>query len=73
MNNVNGFDLLINFIFLLIPQLGVILPKAQDLVISFRLGEGKNIPQLHLRAIHIRSETFLLQDKIGQIKNLTVK
>ena len=37
------------------------------------LYEGENLPQLYLRALHIRSENFLLQDKTGQINNLTGK
>ena len=57
----------------MIPQLGVLGTKAQDFVISSRLGEGEKIPQLHLRALHIIGEILLLQDKIGQINNLTGK
>ena len=57
----------------MIPQLVVLVPKYQDLVISFCLGEGETIPQLHLRALQIRSEISLLQDKTGKINNLTGK
>ena len=48
MNNENVFDLLIAVVFAMIPWLGGIGPKAQDLVIYFCLGEGRIIPQLHL-------------------------
>ena len=54
-------------------QLGVIGPKYQDLVISFCLGERETIPQVHLIDLQIISEIFLLQDKTGQINNLTGK
>ena len=53
--------------------LGGLGPKYQDIVISFCLYEGENIPQFHLRALHIRSENILFQDKTGKIKNLTGK
>ena len=36
----NGFKLLIEFFFAMSPQLGGLGHKAQDLVISFRLGKG---------------------------------
>ena len=55
------------------PQLGVFVTKAQYLVISFFLGEGETIPQFHLRAIHIKSEIFLLQDITVKTNNLTGK
>ena len=54
-------------------QLGVLRPKTQDLVISFCLCKGETIPQFHLRALHLRSENFLLQDKTGKINNLKDK
>ena len=73
MNNDNGFDLLIAVVFATSPQLGGLGPKAQDLVIYFRLGEGETLPQLHLRALHNRSENFLFQYQTGKIKNLTGK
>ena len=73
MNNDNGFDLLIDVVFGMGTQIGRIVPKHQDLVISFSLGEGENIPKFHLRALQIRGENFLLQDKTGQINNLTGK
>ena len=34
---------------------------------------GENLPQFHLRYLHIRSETFLLQNEIAQIKQLIAK
>ena len=64
MNNYNGSDLIIGVLFAMSPQLGVIGPEAQDLMISFILGEGETFPQFHLGYLHIRSEIFLLQDKI---------
>ena len=73
MNHYNGFDLLVAVVFSVSPQLGMLWPKAQDLVISFRHGEGETLPQFHLRALQIRSEIFLFQDKTGQINNLTGK
>ena len=56
----------------MIPQLGGLVPKSIDLVITFCLAEGENIPQFHLRALQIRSGIFLLQNKTGQIKILQV-
>ena len=73
MNNENVFYLIIAFIFYMTTQLGGLVPKSQDLVISFRLSEGETLPKLHLRALQIISEIFLLKDKTGQIKNLTGK
>ena len=73
MNNDNEFDLLIAIVFSMSNQLGGLLTKAQDLVIHFLLGEVETLPQFHLRAFHIRNEIFLLQDKPGQINNLTGK
>ena len=62
MNNDNLFDFIISVVFAsMSPQLGVLGPKSQDLVVSFTLVEGENIPQFHLRALQIRSEIFLLQ------------
>ena len=57
----------------MITQLGRLGPKAQDLVITFRFCEGKTLPQLHFRALQIRSKIFLLQDETGKINNLTGK
>ena len=73
MNNNNIFDLLIAVVFGMSPQLGGLGPKSQDLVILFFIGEGENPHQLNLRALHIRSENFLLQYKTRQINNLTGK
>ena len=41
MNNVNIFDLIIYVVFDMIPQLGGIGPKSEDIVIPFRLGKGE--------------------------------
>ena len=62
MNNDNGFDILITVFFDMITQLGGLGLKAHDLVLYFRLGEGKKIHQFRIRALQIRSEIFLLQD-----------
>ena len=73
MNKNNGFDLLIGFVFAMTQQLGGIGAKDQYLVIPFCLCEGEIFPRFHLRALHVRSEIFLLQYKTGQINNLTDK
>ena len=73
MNSDNVFDLLIYVLFTMITQLGGLGHKVQDLVISFRLGKVKTLPQLHLRALQTRSDFFLLQDDTVQINNLTGK
>ena len=70
-NNDNGFDLIIAVVFTMIPQKRVLGSKAQYIVIYFCLAEGETLPQFHLRALQIRSTNFLLQDKTGQINNLT--
>ena len=57
----------------MIPQPVGLGTKNQDLVISFCLVEGENIPQLNLRALQIRSEILLLQDETEKIDNLTGK
>ena len=51
MNIDNVFDLIIYVVFAIIPQLGGLVPKYQDLVIDFSLVEGKTIPQFHIRDI----------------------
>ena len=51
----NGFDHLVTVVFSIIPQLGVIGTKSQDLVISFFLGEGESLPGLHIRALQARN------------------
>ena len=73
MNNDNDFDLLIDVVFAMSTQIGGLGTKAQEPVIYFCLGECETLPQLHLRALQIRSEMFLLQDKTRQINNLTGK
>ena len=45
MNNDNEFDLLIAVVFVISTQLGGIVPKAQDFVISSYLGEREKIFQ----------------------------
>ena len=73
MNIHNIFDLLVTVFFAMSPQIGLIGPKYQGLVISFCLGKGETIPQSHLRYIQARSKIFMLNDETGQIKNLTGK
>ena len=73
MNKYNVYDLLIAVVFAIIPQLGGLGPKSQDLVISLQIGEVETIPQLNLRAIQIRSEMFLLEDDILQKNYITGK
>ena len=74
MNNDNVFDIIIYFVFAaLIPQLGLLRPKYQYLVISFPLGEGETITQFHIKALQIINEIFLLQYETGKIDNLTGK
>ena len=51
MKNENGFDLIISVIFAMSLQLGELVTKAQELVISFRLGERETIPQFYLKAL----------------------
>ena len=52
----NGFELLIAVVFSMIPQLGGLGPKYQDLLIPLQLDEGETISYFHLRALSIRSE-----------------
>ena len=73
MNNDNVFYLLIYVVFDISNQIGGLGTKSQDLVISFCLGEVETLPQFQIRALHIRSEIFLLQDETGQINNLIGK
>ena len=73
MHYYNGFELLIAFSFSAIPQLGGIGPKAQDLVISFCLGEGESLPYFHLRDLSIRSELVLMIYQTRNINKLTGK
>ena len=40
----------------MIPQLGGLRTKSQELVISFCLDEGENTPQFHLKDIQFISE-----------------
>ena len=57
----------------MIPQLGGLVPKAQDTVISFRLNEGETITQFHMRALQIKSEIFLLKDEPRKIINIKIE
>ena len=69
----NGFEIIIAVVLSMVPQLGGLGPKAQDLVIPFRLGEVEPLPYIHLISLAIRSELVLIIYQIGQIKNLTGK
>ena len=73
MNNDNVSDLIISVVFAMSTQLGGIGPKFQELVISFCLGEEKNLSQFLLRALQVRSEMLLLKYETRQINNLTGK
>ena len=73
MNKNNGFDLFIDVVFSMSPQLVLLGTKAQDLLASFRLGEGETLSQFHIIDLQVRSEIFLFQYGTGQIKNLTGK
>ena len=69
----NGFEILITVVFVMSPQLGVLGPKAQDLLIPFRIGEGEPLSDFHLIALAIINELVLMRDQTGQVKNLTGK
>ena len=73
MNIDHIFGIRITVVIATIPQLGVLWPKAQALLISFRLSEGETLPKSHVRDLQVRSEIFLLKDETGQINNLTSK
>ena len=73
MNIDNGFELLFAVVFATSPQLVGLGPKAQDLVIYFRFGEGETLPQFHLRTLQARGERFLLNCKTGIVNNITGK
>ena len=57
------FDLIIAVLYSMSPQLGGLVPKAQDVVIYFCLGEGGNLPQFHLKTLQERSEKLYLKMK----------
>ena len=57
----------------MIPQLGGLGPKAQDLVIPFRLGEGEILSDFHIRALVIISELVLMRYQTVHINNFTGK
>ena len=67
----NGFELLIEVVFYMSPQLGGIAPKSQDNVIPLCLGEGESRPHFHLRSLSIICELVLMRDKTVHINNLT--
>ena len=69
----NRFELLIAVVFSMIPKLGGLGPKPQDLVILFLLGEEKPPPYFHLRALAIRSELLLTKNHTGHINKLIRK
>ena len=63
MNIDNVFDLIFDVVFFMSPQLGGILPKDQDLVLSICLCEGVTLQKLHLRSLQVKSGFFLLNDE----------
>ena len=69
----NGSEIIIAVVFYMNPQLGGLGPKAQDLVIPFRLGEGEPLPDFHLIALVIISELLFRIYQTGQINNITRK
>ena len=71
MNIDNVFDLIMDVVSSISPQVGGLKPKSQDPVISFRLGEGVTLPKFKLRALKSWCENFLLKDKTRNINNLT--
>ena len=73
MNNNDVFGLLIDVVFSIIPELGVLGPKSQDPPISFCLGEVETLPQSYLRALQIISEKVLMRYETGKINNLAGK
>ena len=60
-------------LFTISPQIRGIVPKAQDLVISFCLGEWELLPEFDIKAIQVRRVMYLLNDKTGQTNNLRGK
>ena len=71
MQYYNEFELIVAVVFNVIPRIGGIGPKFQDLVIPFCLGEGYSPTEFHLRALTINTELILMKDKTGQINSLT--
>ena len=69
----DGFKILIPVFFSVIPQLGGLGPKAQDLVVPFRLCEGEPLIYFHLIPLAIRSELVFIRDQTVHINNLTGK
>ena len=65
MNYDNEFELLIAVLFYMSPQLGRLVPKAQDLVIPFRLGVVEPFSDFHLKSLATRSELVLMRDQKG--------
>ena len=73
MHYYNEFERIIAVVFSMSPQLGVLGPKAQDLVIPFRIVEGEPLTDFQLRALEIRSEPVLIRYQTVQINTLTGK
>ena len=69
MKNDNVFDILVVIVFDMIPQLGCIGHKYQDLVTPFQLKKGESLPYFHLWDFQARSKIYLLNDKIRYKKN----
>ena len=61
----NVFELLIEVVFAMSPQLVGLGTKSQYLVIPFRLGEGEPLSDFHLRYLAIRSELVLMRYQTG--------
>ena len=73
MNDENGFELIIAVVFSMSTQLGGLGPKAEYLVMPFRLGEGEPLSDYYLRSLAIISELVLMKYQTGQINNITGK
>ena len=69
----NEFELILEVVFGMSPQLGGLGPKKQDLVIPLHLGEGELLSYYHLIALAIMIELVLTRDQKGQMNNLTGK
>ena len=66
MNSDNVIYLIVYVVFYMSPQLILLGPKSQDLVISFHIGEGETLPQFHLKSIQVRSEISCCKIKKGK-------
>ena len=73
MNLDNLFDLLVAVVFSMSPQIGVIRPKHQDLLVYYLLGEVETLSQSYQRKLQGTSKLSLLNNKTQQTTNLVGK